>query len=84
MSVVKMLKAWDKASLMKEFGTLSVVVAYYGGHYSIIEELVKSGADIHVPDISGNSRLVIIHLEKQHLSLVKVLVEVGAGVSLQG
>ncbi|XP_056001178.1 uncharacterized protein LOC125656335 [Ostrea edulis] len=53
------------------------------GHVSIVDELVKAGADVNLRDIWENTPLIAA-CKRGHVSIVDELVKAGADVNLQG
>ncbi|XP_055998778.1 uncharacterized protein LOC125653998 isoform X1 [Ostrea edulis] len=59
-----------------------LTAACVGGHVSIMEELVKAGADVNLQDRRGNTPLIAA-CKGGHVSIVEELVKAGADVNLQ-
>ncbi|XP_056016411.1 uncharacterized protein LOC125675984 [Ostrea edulis] len=56
--------------------------ACYSGQVSVVEKLVKAGADVNLQNRWGDTSLTAA-CEEGHVSVVKELVKAGAGVNLQ-
>jgi hypothetical protein len=59
-----------------------LTAACKGGNVSVVEELVKAGADVNLQDDDGNTPLIAA-CEGGHVSVVTELVKAGADVNLQ-
>ncbi|XP_065924183.1 serine/threonine-protein phosphatase 6 regulatory ankyrin repeat subunit C isoform X6 [Magallana gigas] len=66
------------------FNKTALVVACYEGHFSIVETLIKAGADVNLTGKNGQYTPLIAACEKNDLKTVNVLIRAGADVNLIG